>query len=125
VLQASQPATKKRAYKPRENVYFLSTSQHRAQKEAAAKKKEKPPPSNKIKSNVGNHSDYSQECTICAIIQQEDIDDLTKRRRVIWLKCSKCSKWLHEKCVPRKLKQKNAYLASRVIIGIPFDFNCC
>jgi hypothetical protein len=121
LLTPSEPKTKKRAYKARKTCYILSTENHRQTKiakTAPAVKK------SKLKANVDD-LDSSKECKFCGITPEADEDD-TKKRTSVWVACSICDSVMHVSCVPRNFKQKQApYLASRVKMGIKFDFQCC
>jgi hypothetical protein len=121
ILEPPESNSKKRKYKPRENCFVLSTPKHRASKDAAAKKKQ-PTKKSVIRTNCEMPpSDAVTKCKFC----NNDLNNIEGVKRMLLVKCVSCKNWMHEKCIPKRAKMANPYVAMRIIAGVKFDFICC
>jgi hypothetical protein len=120
ILEPPEPVTRKRKYKPRDNVYLLATAKHRETKNPPKKQ-----PLSKVKTNCASSpTELDAKCKFCSLLLQNEQTDGVKKR-IILVKCVSCELWMHEKCIPKRAKLANPYVASRIIAGVKFDFVCC
>lgn len=126
ILSPNIPKTAKRPYKKRETNYLLSSRSHRENKLAKLTEKEdKAKKKSNIRANVDPSSlNLDETCKFCHSSLKEDEND-KKKRKVSWLLCCKCKTVMHVKCVPKRVKQQNPYLASRIVANLKFDYKCC